>query len=62
MYDTIGMMLREAWQQSGKTHCHHPKRSEERSCSGISTGAYICTTCGNRLVIQHPATSGASVD
>ena len=47
--DTVGLMLREAWQKNGKTECLHPELSAERSFSGVVTGFNICTTCGQLL-------------
>ena len=46
MRDTVGWLLREAWKAKGKPDCMHRELSEERSFSGVTTGAYICTTCG----------------
>ena len=46
MKDTAGGALREAWRDKGSPECIHPELSLERSCSGVITGAYICTICG----------------
>lgn len=46
MKDTVGGTLREAWREKGNPECIHPELSLERSFSGVTTGAYICTTCG----------------
>ena len=47
--DTLGLMLREAWDKQGKSGCRHPETSKETSFSGTVTGWYLCTTCGHRL-------------
>ena len=47
--DTMGLMLREAWDKQGKSGCRHPERSKETSFSGTVTGWYLCTTCGHRV-------------
>jgi hypothetical protein len=47
MKDTVGWLLREAWKANGRPDCMHRELSEERSFSGVTTGAYICTTCGS---------------
>ena len=47
MKDTVGWLLREAWKANGGPDCLHRELSEERSFSGVLTGAYICTTCGS---------------
>ena len=36
--DTMGLMLREAWKEQGKSGCHHPETSKEISFSGTVTG------------------------
>jgi hypothetical protein len=46
MKDTVGSALREAWRAKGNPECIHSELSLERSCSGVVTGAYVCTTCG----------------
>ena len=46
MKDAVGFTLREAWREKGNPECRHPELSLERSFSGVTTGAYICTTCG----------------
>jgi hypothetical protein len=46
MKDTAGVALREAWKEKGDPQCIHPDLSLERSFSGVTTGAYICTMCG----------------
>ena len=46
MKDAVGWLLREAWRAKGNPSCLHPELSQERSFSGVITGAYICTTCG----------------
>ncbi len=46
MKDAVGWLLREAWRAKGNPNCLHPELSQERSFSGVITGAYICTTCG----------------
>lgn len=47
--DTLGLMLREAWDKQGKSGCRHPETSKETSFSGTVTGWYLCTTCGHRV-------------
>jgi hypothetical protein len=54
MKDTVGWLLREAWKANGKPDCRHEELSEERSFSGVLTGAYICTTCGARIERHEP--------
>lgn len=51
MKDTIGLLLREAWERKGKgkPDCQHPEFSREHSFSGCFTGYYICTTCGQLM-------------
>ena len=52
MKDTMGLRLREAWKEQGKSHCHHPDMSKETSFSGTVTGWSVCTTCGHRLPME----------
>ncbi len=60
MKDAVGLLLREAWKQKGTVECSHPDLSHERSFSGVVTGAYICTTCGQLLQIERPWTGPPS--
>ena len=46
MKDTVGALLRERWKEKENAACQHPQLSQERSFSGILTGASLCTTCG----------------
>jgi len=61
MKDTVGTLLREAWKAQGPTACLHQDLSQERSFSGVITGAYICTKCGSLFAVtqkdKHPMTS-----
>ena len=52
MKDTVGMLLREAWKAAGQHKCLHAVLSQERSFSGIITGAYVCTTCGTLIELN----------
>lgn len=52
MKDTVGILLREAWNQRGKSDCQHPELSKERAFSGVVTGAYICTSCGQLMRME----------
>ena len=52
MKDTMGLGLREAWKEQGKSNCHHPEMSKETSFSGTVTGWSVCTTCGHRLPME----------
>ena len=54
MKDTAGWLLREAWKANGGPDCLHRELSEERSFSGVTTGAYICTTCGSLIERNKP--------
>ena len=54
MKDTVGWLLREAWKANGRPDCLHRELSEERSFSGVTTGAYICTTCGSLIAGHEP--------
>jgi hypothetical protein len=54
MKDTLGLLLREAWEQKGKPDCQHPEFSKEHSFSGCPTGVNICTTCGQLVQIKQP--------
>lgn len=56
MKDTVGWLLREAWKAKGMPDCLHRELSEERSFSGVTTGAYICTTCGSLIHLNEPET------
>ena len=55
MKDTVGMLLREAWNRSGHLECIHAELSLERSISGVLTGAYVCTKCGRLMKTIDPS-------
>jgi hypothetical protein len=52
MKDTVGHMLREAWEEKGYSGCSHPELSKEYNFSGTATGWFVCTTCGHRVRIE----------
>ena len=52
MKDAVGMLLRERWKEKGNPACIHAELSQERSFSGLLTGASICTTCGAIIKIN----------
>lgn len=56
MKDTVGMLLREAWKARGQTNCLHQDLTQERTISGVITGAYICTRCGALLAVTQKDT------
>jgi hypothetical protein len=52
MKDAEGIMLREIWKNKGDCDCPHTALSPERSFAGVTTGSYICTTCGAQTSAQ----------
>ena len=52
MNETMGLILREAWKEKGKSGCHHPDLHKEYSFSGTVTGCYICATCGQIMRME----------
>jgi hypothetical protein len=54
MKDTVGWLLREAWKTKGGPDCLNRELSKERSFSGVTTGAYICTTMDHSLSVMSP--------
>ena len=54
MKDALGSSLRELWKEKGNPQCSHPELNLERSFAGVTTGAYLCTTCGAILTTSAP--------
>lgn len=52
MKDTMGVMLREAWKEQGKSDCPHSEVRREYSFAGTVTGWSLCTTCGHRMSME----------
>ena len=57
MKDTVGFLLREAWQEKGRSECSHADLHKEYSFSGTATGCYICATCGHQTEVTRMAPS-----
>ena len=52
MKDTMGVMLREAWKEQGKSDCPHSEVRREYSFAVTVTGWSLCTTCGHQVSME----------
>ena len=59
MKDSMGYRLREAWKEKGNPLCSHADLSQERSFSGVTTGAYVCSMCGALMLVSASHTEAA---